>query len=375
MSIRPFILAASLSMGVISIAACDDGAPLVLPPAPAAAASVDWMQRTGTLIAAARMNPLAAGRVYAAVGVAQYRAARSAEPSSIPSEATYDARLGAVVGASVQVLSFLFPAAADSLGRMLNASASAEFARGVALGRKAGDDEIAFLKDDGFTRAWTGAAPTGAGMWTPVSNPPSGATLGSAKAYFLTSGSQFRPTPPAFGSAAFNADLNEVLQVSKTRTAEQTALAKQWDYAAGTTTAVGYWNKTALNYIAEKAVDELEATRILALMHAAVFDAQIACWDAKYHYWMARPYQANSEIATVLPPPNHPTFPSGHSCVSASAARVLQEFFPTHASELDKLVADAGLSRIYAGIHYRFDITAGAQLGKAVSELALAKGL
>jgi membrane-associated phospholipid phosphatase len=211
-------------------------------------------------------------------------------------------------------------------------------------------------------------------MWTPVTSPPAGVMLGSVTPYFLTSGAQFRPAPPATGSAAFETDLNEVLQFAQNRTAEQIALAKAWDYSAGTTTAVGYWSKAARDYIAQKGMDELTAARVFGLMHAAVFDAQIACWDAKYHYWMARPYQANTAIATVLPAPNHPTFPSGHSCVSASAARVLGEFFPERQTELAKLVTDAGMSRVYAGIHYRFDITAGQQLGTAVAEWVLSKG-
>jgi hypothetical protein len=33
------------------------------------------------------------------------------------------------------------------------------------------------------------------------------------------------------------------------------------------------------------------------------------------------------------------------------------------------------MSRIYAGTHNRFDITAGQQLGRNVAALALAKGL
>jgi hypothetical protein len=321
------------------------------------------------------MSPLAAGRVYAAISVAQYRAAKAAEPSSLPGAAAYEARQGAVAGASVQVLSFLFPAAADSLARTL-ISASGEFARGVAIGRAAGDEMVERLKVDGFTRAWTGTAPTGPGMWTPVTNPPSGVTLGSAVPYFLTSGSQLRPAaPPTFGSAAFNTDLNEVVQFTLNRTAEQLALAKSWDYAPGTTTPVGYWNKAAQDYIMQKGMDELAATRVLGIMHASVYDALIACWDAKYHYWMIRPYQASAQVALALGAPNHPAFPSGHSCVSASAARVLQEFFPDKSTELNKLVADAGMSRIYAGIHYRFDVTAGQQIGKSAAELGIAKGL
>ena len=374
MFIRAILIAGTLSIGAMSIAACDDGGPIVIPPPPAASVSLDWLQRTGTLVASARMNPLAAGRVYAAVSVAQFKAAEAADVGPIATGTPHDARLGAIAGASVQVLSFLFPAAADSLGRTL-ANGSAEFMRGVAIGRAAGDQLVTRIKNDGFSKPWTGTAPTGTGIWTPVTNPPAGILLGSVTPYFLTSGSQFRPTAPAYGSAAFNTDLNEVVQFAKNRTAEQIAMAKQWDYAAGTTTAVGYWNKAAVDYIAGTDMDELEATRVLALMHAAVFDAQIACWDAKYHYWMARPYQASTEVATVLPPPNHPAFPSGHSCVSASAARVLQEFFPDKTTELTKLVTEAGMSRIYAGIHYRFDINAGQQLGKSVAELAIAKGL
>lgn len=373
MSTKSFIFAASLSLGILSIASCDDSsaAPIVITPPPAAAVSVNWQERAGGLIAGARMSPLAAGRVYAAVSVAQYRAARAVEPASISGDAAYDARLGAVAGASVQVLAYLFPAAADSLTRTLS-TLQGEFARGAAIGRTHGDATVERLKNDGFTRAWTGTAPTGPGMWVPVTSPPAGATLGSVTPWFLQSGSQFRPAPPpAYGSAAFNADLNEVVQFTKNRTADQLALARGWDYAAGTTTPVGYWNKTALDIIASKQLDDLEATRVLSLMHAAVFDAEIACWDAKYQYWTIRPYQANTEVAMALGAPNHPAYPSGHSCVSASAARVLQEFFPERTAELNKLVSDAGMSRIYAGIHYRFDVTAGQNLGKAVAEWAI----
>jgi membrane-associated phospholipid phosphatase len=376
------IAAITVLSGGLSLTACGEAAaPLVDTTPPKAAVSLEWLERTGTLVAAGRMSPLAAGRAYAAVSVAQYQAAKSTEPAPID-EAAFDGRLGAVTAASVQVLSFLFPTAADSLGRMLNERTAAlsgarqtEFVRGVAIGRQAGDAVIANLKVDGFTRAWTGSAPTGTGMWIPVTNPPAGVTLGSAKPYFLTSGAQFRPAPPpAFGSAAFNTDLNEVVTATANRTADQLNLAKAWDYSAGTTTPVGYWNKAARDYIANGTLDEVAAARILALMHAVVYDAQIACFEAKYHYWTIRPYQADTNVALALAAPNHPAYPSGHSCVSSSAARVLQEFFPSRTTELNQLVTDAGMSRVYAGIHYRFDIVAGQQLGKAVAEYAISKG-
>ncbi len=377
------ILIASMAFGPTILSGCDDASgPPALPPAPAASISLQWQQQAGSLVAGARMSPLAAGRVYAAVSVAQYRAAKIAEVNPQAGAAAYDARLGAVAGASAQVLKFLFPAAADSLETKLaaraaagSASAQAEFARGIALGRTAGDQLIERVKNDNFTKPWTGTAPTGSGFWTPVTNPPAGIMLGGVTPYFLTSSSQFRPAAPAYGSAAFNTDLNEVLQLTLNRTPDQLALAKLWDYSAGTTTPVGYWNKTAADYIAQKGLDELAAAEVFGLMQAAVFDALIACWDAKYHYWLIRPYQANTQVALALGAPNHPAFPSGHSCVSASAARVLAEYFPDKATQLDQLVTDAGMSRIYAGIHYRFDITAGRQLGETVAEWAITKGL
>jgi membrane-associated phospholipid phosphatase len=87
---------------------------------------------------------------------------------------------------------------------------------------------------------------------------------------------------------------------------------------------------------------------------------------------MIRPPQADPGIVTTFSVPNHPSYPSAHSCVSAAAATVLGSLFPDRTTELNGWVADAGLSRMYAGIHYRFDITAGRNLGEAVGQWALA---
>jgi membrane-associated phospholipid phosphatase len=69
--------------------------------------------------------------------------------------------------------------------------------------------------------------------------------------------------------------------------------------------------------------------------------------------------------------PNFPSYPSAHSCLSAAAAGVLAGFFPAVRGELDAMVEEAGMSRIYAGLHFRFEVTAGQRLGYAVAELAL----
>jgi membrane-associated phospholipid phosphatase len=86
---------------------------------------------------------------------------------------------------------------------------------------------------------------------------------------------------------------------------------------------------------------------------------------------MLRPSHADPTITLTFALPNHPSYPSGHSCGSAAAAGVLSYLFPRRTAELNGWVTEAGLSRMYAGIHYRFDITAGQNLGRAVAGWAI----
>ena len=122
-------------------------------------------------------------------------------------------------------------------------------------------------------------------------------------------------------------------------------------------------------------MSELDATHVFALASAAMADATIGCWDAKLFYWLIRPWKADPTINTIalVGRPNHPSYPSGHSCVSASAGAVLASFFPERTAELNAMVAEAGFSRMLAGIHYRFDIEAGQLLGRSVAGFAIAQ--
>jgi membrane-associated phospholipid phosphatase len=360
---------------------------------PAALASNGWLDVARGLIASHKLAPIAATRVYALLSVAQYggivatdatgeTASGDADPENgfgAGGRRRFEAERGAVAGASAQLLSFLFPDAAAALEQRVADEATAGpgdvqpfFSSGVADGRAMGDVLIAWATNDRFNDVWTGTIPTGPGLWIPK-GPPSGPLLGAVKPYFMSSGDEFRPpAPPAFLSPAFNAALAEVRAISDTRTPEQAALAVQWAMGAGTQTTMGYWDQLAASYIDEQQLDERSAAHIYALMNAAAMDAEIGCWDAKYEYLLIRPPQADKLITLVIPMPNHPSYPSGHSCVSAAAARVLGSFFPEHAAILDAQVEEAGVSRIYAGIHYRFDVEAGQTLGRSVADLALA---
>ena len=251
------------------------------------------------------------------------------------------------------------------------------FARGTGIGRAVGGEIVARARTDGFTNAFTGTIPTGSGLWISNTTPATiaGGQLPGVTPWFLSSANQFRPAPPpAFGSTAFTAALAEIRQISDTRTADQVQIATFWAQNAGTPTTAAYWIHVATDGINEHALSEREATHLYALLSATMFDAQIGCWDAKETYWFIRPWQADPLITVVaaVGKPNHPSYPSGHSCLSSSAAAVLSTFFPEQRDDLAAKVTQAGLSRMYGGIHYRFDIEAGQALGRSVADFAIA---
>jgi membrane-associated phospholipid phosphatase len=322
--------------------------------------------------------------------VAQYNAVTAADDEghgdgTLPDKGSgpggrrrYEAERGAVAGASWLVLRQFFPAASSALAQRVHDEGNAgpggthpQFTRGLGVGMEMARNMIARLSRDHFTDPWTGTVPVGPGKWI-ANGPPSGPVFGTVTPYFLTSGSQFRPAPPAaFGSAAFLADLAEIRTLSDTRTPEQLAITRFWDSPAGTPTPPGYWNEVAGGFIAQYRLNERAATHVLSLTHASIMDAFIGCWEAKYYYWLIRPSQTDPAITLPIGLPNHPSYPSGHSCQSGAAATVLTHFFPAHGSDLASRVTEAGLSRMYAGIHYRFDITAGQTLGRSVAEFAI----
>jgi membrane-associated phospholipid phosphatase len=393
MSIRFYGPVALLAAAVL--VSCDTGTTDPAVPSPSLAVLVsppvtlEWQQEARTLVAERSMSPLAASRMFAAASMAAMDAVETADAASeAPAGGRgahgygpggrdrYEIRRGAVAGASAQVLGWFVPSVAGDLEAMVAEQAEAgpgevhpEFTRGVAIGRAAGDAVIQHVTNDGFTTPWTGSIPVGAGLWTTATLPPAGATLGDVTPWFVTSDEQFRPAPPpGFGSAEFTADLAAVAAIAASLTAEQRAIALAWAYGGGTYTPVGYWNELASTYVAADGLDEAEAARVFGLMGAAVFDALITTFGAKYDYWLLRPHQADPSIMLVFPAPNYPAYPSGHGSVSAASARVLAHFFPHRATELNEKVAEAALSRIYAGIHFFFDMTAARSSAEAVAD-------
>lgn len=380
----------SLSAAVMMLTGCSDG-PLatdrdaVQPVAHGNAvkfweanAAADWNAVARQLVAANSSNALVAIRGYAIVSLAQYNAAIAAEQASV--RGAHPSVHAAIGAASVVALSYLYPGAASSLETRLDnvlavpawpGERHTDRAAGEAIGRAAAAQCVTRAQTDNFFAPWTGTVPTGPGMWFSAT-PPVGATLGQARTYFLLSGNQFRPPPhPPFGSPAFLAELAEVRQISDTRTPEQDANAKFWNFPLGTYQPPGYWNEEAVRLAVRYRLNERETAHLLALMNMVSHDAIVASHEAKFFYWLIRPSQADPGITLSIGLPNFPSYPSNHAAVSAGMARILGDRFPAETARLDALADEAALSRVLGGIHYGFDGVAGLELGRKVAAWAL----
>jgi hypothetical protein len=351
-----------------------------------ATASARWSAIARDFIAAkpaaAKPSQPEAFRVFAYLALAQYRAVVAVDES--PGRALHASEQGAVAAASAAVLSALFPTDASFFDSQLRLQESEApdtkhapnaFIAGEVVGQAVAAEVLALARSDGFDAVWTGTVPSGPGYWSSDFDPPRPPLLpllGEMRPFFMESGDQFRlPPPPAFGSPPFLAALAEVRRFSDYRTADQLRIAQFWAMP----TVAAFWNEEATTLIARHHLNERRATRTLALMHMAEMDANIACHDAKFTYWLIRPYRADPAIVTPIGRPNHPSYPSDHACVSGAAAYVLGGLFPADADRLAAVADEAGESRLYAGIHYRFDKDAGLRIARQVSALAMRRGV
>ena len=346
-------------------------------------ASTRWNERATVLLA---LRPpgnaqAAASRMLTYLSLAQYRAALAAEAGT--DGAMHPSVSAAVGGASAAVLNAFFPLDVATIEGQLDADLAApgwpgeanrDADAGVAIGRAVGAAVVALAASDNYLVVPTGNPPVGPGFWV-SSGAPIVRSLHGTRPFFLTSPSQLRvPPPPAFGSSAFLAALAEVRTISDTRTPEQLAIAQFFAWATAPFTA-GNLNLIADDLIGDHHRTEREAARILAYANAAAFDAQIACWDSKLFYWFIRPSQADPLITLPIGLPNHPSYPSAHSCITGAFVTVLIDAFPGERVRLEGIITEAGLARVYGGIHYRFDIEAGQAIGRGAAALALAGSL
>ena len=297
-----------------------------------------------------------------------------------PASPSYPAEHAAVAGAAATVLAYLYPDHADAITARASEAAQSrvdagvqfpsDVSAGLDLGRSVGQLVIERGRQDGSAVPWDGYIPHTPGMWSldgyPEGTQVAAPTFGTFRPWVLESGSQLRPgPPPAPDSEQKLAELQEIKNVP--RTFLNNAGAFYWQSLRSD------WILVADNLIAQHHldVDPPRAARVDALMTVAAFDATVACWDAKFTYWAARPFQIDAEVHNLFPAPAHPSYPSAHGCVSGAQGAVLAALFPTEAKTLTDMANEAAQSRIWAGIHFRSDIDAGSTIGRGVAQIVI----
>ena len=295
----------------------------------------------------------------------------------MPNTPSYPSTHAAAAGAAATVLAYLVPEQADFFAakaeeagqsRLLAGVAyPSDVAAGLALGRAVGEKVIEWAKTDGSDAKWTDEVPTGLGMWQ--GDQPVTPLAGTWRTWVLSSGDQFRsPPPPAYDSTQTQSELSEIKSV--TRTFPIISKSIGWHTFDA---AYPYWFNFASQRMFERRLDDdapLDAL-IYASTAIAEYDAVVACFDGKYAYWRIRPPQLDPEVTTLFATPPHPSYPAAHACASYAKADVLASFFPADADTILAAAQEAGNSRIWAGIHYRSDVDAGAILGKSVAQAVL----
>jgi membrane-associated phospholipid phosphatase len=292
----------------------------------------------------------------------------------------------AASAAAAAVLAYAFPdedparfeAMAKEAGRsriLAGAAYPSDVEAGMHLGREVAARVLARAASDGADLPWDPAYPETEWVWQPtpprMTEPPYDPRAGEWRPWTLDRNDQFRPPPPpAIGSPEFEADLDELRRMPESVTAAQVDAALYWATSAPSMR----WHLYLEDELKERHAGALHAARAHALASVAIYDAYLACWEAKYHYWLLRPISASPEVETVFPTPPFPAYPSGHSTVSAAAAVVLAHLFPDAASEFRNRAKIAAESRVWGGVHYRFDSDAGTAQGIAVGQHVVDQG-
>jgi membrane-associated phospholipid phosphatase len=297
----------------------------------------------------------------------------------VPSSPSYPSDHAAAAAAAAEILGHIFPSRAAALQARAEEAMSdrvlagieypSDVAAGRALGKRVAALALARGKLDRSDAKWNGTMPQGPGVWKGT-NPimPAAATW---QPWVLARPDEMRPAPPpAIDSDQVKSAIAELRRFERTPRTNHRAL--YWETFGGAR-AHALWNDIARMKLLEHEhlFDAPAAARAMAALNIAFLDAAIACWDAKYAYWYIRPSQLDPDLKPVFAPPNHPSYPAAHGCLSTAAATVLAAIFPRDRERLLAQGREAAEARIWAGIHYRFDIDAGQALGRRVAEKVL----
>jgi hypothetical protein len=383
---------------------------------------LEWNEILLDAVRADATAPPQASRAMAIVHTAIYDAINSIDRSHQPYAvqelaAPSTSREAAAVAAAHRALEALFPLQDfdDELSASLAAIANgAAKNAGIALGHSIADQILALRAVDGSTAVVPYTPGTEPGDWQPT--PPAFAPAlmphwADVTPFAITTADQFMPNNiPALDSPEYAAAFAEVKEIgsatSATRTQDQTDIALFWANGAGTATPPGHLNVLAQIVAEKEGLSLSQNARLFALLNVALADAAIMCWETKYatDFWRPitgiRAADTDGNDATEADPlwtplvvtPPFPSYSSGHSSFSGAAASVLIEFFGTdavvftlpsehplvgdrHYTSFTEAAQESADSRLYGGIHWRFDnedgLSSGTALGQFVSSTIL----
>ena len=189
---------------------------------------------------------------------------------------------------------------------------------------------------------------------------------GSWKTWVLSSGSQLRLPPPPDAATtsvelewlrSFQAQINDVARSQVT----------YWD--AGSPSY--RWVQWLEQHVVNLGVNTPNATRQMALLNVAIYDAMVAAWDSKYAYKRLPPFKIDSSIQTLVTEPDVPSYPNEHAVAAGAAAAVLSYLYPSEAAAIQDLAAEAARSRLFAGVALPSDYDSGLKLGGQVGQLVV----
>jgi hypothetical protein len=371
-----------------------------------------WDKVASDAFTASGLTPVEGHTIYAYLAIAEYDSVVAVkggyEPFTIEVHAPHASAEAAVAAAAHVVLNKLLPnqaagiidpAYATSLASIPDGNAKTD---GVQLGEYVANTLLAMRRNDGFRASLTYRAPNPPipGVWLPTApTPPIGPYLGLMEPFSLPSADVFRPAgPPSLDSQRWEADYYETRDIggraSLTRTPAQTVAAQFWAEAP-----VQQAHGSLRRFIAERNLDIMQASRFMGMMSVTFADGLIACFDAKYKYAFWRPItaiQASRDDAsepTWLPllaaTPNHPEYPSAHSCITPASGLVIARFLGTnninftipsltglgdrYYATTDQLSTEVGEARIWGGIHFRSAVEDGKEIGRKTVDQVLSQ--
>lgn len=264
------------------------------------------------------------------------------------------------------------------------------------------DDGGAVVINMGFPLEYD--LPKGDDKWVPTSliaqqQFPLLPDWGSVRTFAMPSGATCAtPGNPAYSTepdSQFYKEALEVHDVVKAATPEQIAIARFWsDDPMLSMTPPGHWISIALQ-VAERADLSLDDTvDMLARMGVAMSDAFVGCWHEKFVYDLVRPVTyikrtIDPKWEPILNTPPFPEYPSGHSVVSGAMDGVMTALFgdnyefedftgspdgrqPRTFKSFHEAAEEAGISRMYGGIHFRSAIVDGLAQGRCIAAYTVA---